>query len=221
MESNKQDLYGCNPNTTCTNIDIWNKSKPKYHTYIKLKLSPIKVLFYVVLPLFALCWGLNELGVFKFGIDVYTLETCNYLDECTAICLYAIFVAVDTIIAISIFVRIIKNPCHKKSCIFYCNGYCKPGHRITSYFANVFDKLIHFNRVYTINSDDFNIKYRIFYKHVMHSATSIKDANTSCKGGCDKCMIKTHCAKNPKNTQYIIDPIQKEIAERVNKIFND
>lgn len=34
MKNNKQDLYGCNPNATCTNIDFWNKSKPKYHTYI-------------------------------------------------------------------------------------------------------------------------------------------------------------------------------------------
>ena len=34
MENNKQDLYGCNPNATCTNIDFWNKSKPEYHTYI-------------------------------------------------------------------------------------------------------------------------------------------------------------------------------------------
>ena len=34
MENNKQDIYGCNPNATCTNIDFWNKSKPKYHTYI-------------------------------------------------------------------------------------------------------------------------------------------------------------------------------------------
>ena len=36
MENNKQDLYGCNPNATCTNTDFWNKdkSKPKYHTYI-------------------------------------------------------------------------------------------------------------------------------------------------------------------------------------------
>ena len=34
MENNKQDLYGCNPNATYTNTDFWNKSKPKYHTYI-------------------------------------------------------------------------------------------------------------------------------------------------------------------------------------------
>lgn len=34
MENNKQDIYGCNPNATCTNVDFWNKSKPKYHTYI-------------------------------------------------------------------------------------------------------------------------------------------------------------------------------------------
>ena len=36
MENNRQDLYGCNPNATCTNTDFWNKdkSKPKYHTYI-------------------------------------------------------------------------------------------------------------------------------------------------------------------------------------------
>ena len=37
MENNKQDIqdiYGCNPNATCTNIDFWGKSKPKYHTYI-------------------------------------------------------------------------------------------------------------------------------------------------------------------------------------------
>lgn len=34
MENNKQDIYGCNPNATCTNTDFWNKSKPKYHTYI-------------------------------------------------------------------------------------------------------------------------------------------------------------------------------------------
>ena len=37
MENNKQDIngfYDCNPNATCTNIDFWNKTKPKYHTYI-------------------------------------------------------------------------------------------------------------------------------------------------------------------------------------------
>lgn len=36
MENNRQDLYGCNPNATCTNTDFWNKDKfkPKYHTYI-------------------------------------------------------------------------------------------------------------------------------------------------------------------------------------------
>ena len=37
MENNKQDIngfYDCNPNATCTNTDFWNKSKPKYHTYI-------------------------------------------------------------------------------------------------------------------------------------------------------------------------------------------
>lgn len=32
MENNKQDLYNCNLNAT--SIDFWNKSKPKYHTYI-------------------------------------------------------------------------------------------------------------------------------------------------------------------------------------------
>lgn len=34
MESNKQDIYGYDLNATFTNIDFWNKSKPKYHTYI-------------------------------------------------------------------------------------------------------------------------------------------------------------------------------------------
>ena len=37
MENNKQDIngfYDCNPNATYTNTDFWNKSKPKYHTYI-------------------------------------------------------------------------------------------------------------------------------------------------------------------------------------------
>lgn len=37
MESNKQDIngfYDCNPNADCSNIDFWNKTKPKYHTYI-------------------------------------------------------------------------------------------------------------------------------------------------------------------------------------------
>ena len=34
MENNRQDLYGCNPNADCCNTDFWNKSKPKYHTYI-------------------------------------------------------------------------------------------------------------------------------------------------------------------------------------------
>lgn len=34
MENDKQDIYGCNTNATGTNIDFWNKSKPKYHTYI-------------------------------------------------------------------------------------------------------------------------------------------------------------------------------------------
>ena len=33
-ENNKQDIYSCNPNATCINTDFWNKSKPKYHTYI-------------------------------------------------------------------------------------------------------------------------------------------------------------------------------------------
>ena len=38
MENNKQNIYdyinGCNPNTTCTNIDFCNNTKPKCHTYI-------------------------------------------------------------------------------------------------------------------------------------------------------------------------------------------
>ena len=34
MENNKQDIYNCNPNADYSNIDFWNKSKPKYHTYI-------------------------------------------------------------------------------------------------------------------------------------------------------------------------------------------
>lgn len=37
MENNKQDIngyYNCNTNATYTNTDFWNKTKPKYHTYI-------------------------------------------------------------------------------------------------------------------------------------------------------------------------------------------
>lgn len=34
MENNRQDLYCCNPNADYSNIDFWNKTKPKYHTYI-------------------------------------------------------------------------------------------------------------------------------------------------------------------------------------------
>lgn len=34
MENNKQDIYGCNSNVDGFYTDFWNKSKPKYHTYI-------------------------------------------------------------------------------------------------------------------------------------------------------------------------------------------
>lgn len=63
MENNRQDLYGCNPNVTCTNIDFWNKSKPKYHTYI---------LQYV---------SMSDRGIREFLND-YIKKTCVLLVTC-------------------------------------------------------------------------------------------------------------------------------------------
>ena len=63
MENNRQDLYGCNPNADCSNIDFWNKSKPKYHTYI---------LQYV---------SMSDRGIREFLND-YIKKTCVLLVTC-------------------------------------------------------------------------------------------------------------------------------------------
>lgn len=34
MVNNKQDIYNCDFNLTCTNMNFWHKPKQKYHTYI-------------------------------------------------------------------------------------------------------------------------------------------------------------------------------------------
>ena len=65
MKNNKQDLYGCNPNATCTNIDFWNKSKPKYHTYILQYYSAF------------------EGGIHEF-LDKYIKKNCVLLVTCGA-----------------------------------------------------------------------------------------------------------------------------------------
>lgn len=63
MENNKQNIYGCNPNATCTNTDFWNKSKPKYHTYILQYVSGV------------------DKGIREF-LDEYLTKNCILLVTC-------------------------------------------------------------------------------------------------------------------------------------------